>query len=484
MENNYYEVNRYNFNYDIQQNKIEYNLPEFKEILQKEQDFLNLRKIYKNTRYFRNYFNKFIEETSTIFSDGKTNQVYISFNKPSDARNHKLEKNTFVMDYDKEGDEKYDLINATIFYYPDYKNLSINEIIKYQYEPTIKKIKYMFNHINENGYFDFNVFQFDSKIIKLINLLLLVFDRIFIYKGRLTYRVYCFNYSPIIYKDLFLNLIDNIEYIKIDPIINLEKLSNMINNRLVYFNNIVSSIKNNDLVKYFSIVDKYHLNSYVNIQYARLNLPINFQLEDDIQNILNINHLEIRYNYINSVINPSEGNEIYNLVIKNKLSNCLEIGMEYGINSTFILLGLDKLASNKNLSPKLVSIDEYQESRWHNFGIKLIKLNNFEKYHKMYIEPSYLLLPKLLDADKYDLIFISGWHNFEYILLCVLFASMLVKVDGYIVINNMYNNRVNKCINYIDNNYNNLTKENSDSSLVIYKKNNEEKKDYNEFNNF
>jgi hypothetical protein len=178
MYKNYYEVIRYNFNYDIQQNKIEYNLPEFKEILKKEQDFLNLRKIYKNTRYFRNYFNKFLNDTAKIFSDGKTNQIYISFNKPDDVRNHKLEKNTFIMDYDIESNEKYDFINATIFYYPDYKNLSIEELIKYQYEPTIKKIKYMFNHINENGYFYFALFQFDSKIIKLINLLLLIFEKI------------------------------------------------------------------------------------------------------------------------------------------------------------------------------------------------------------------------------------------------------------------------------------------------------------------
>ena len=114
-----------------------------------------------------------------------------------------------------------------------------------------------------------------------------------------------------------------------------------------------------------------------------------------------------------------------------------------------------------------------------------MKQLRLESNHEFIELIDFLALPKLIErGEKYDLIFISGWHNFEYILLCVLFASMLVKVDGYIVINNKYNNRVNKCINYIDSNYNNLTKVNGDSSLVIYKKNNEEKKDYNEFNNF
>ena len=42
MDKNYFEINRYNFSYDIEKNnKIEYNLPNFKEILIKEQDFLN-----------------------------------------------------------------------------------------------------------------------------------------------------------------------------------------------------------------------------------------------------------------------------------------------------------------------------------------------------------------------------------------------------------------------------------------------------------
>jgi hypothetical protein len=280
--------------------------------------------------------------------------------------------------------------------------------------------------------------------------------------------------------------LENIEYIKIDSLINLEKLSNMIYKRLNFFNSIIDSIKNNDLIKYYSEVDKYHINAYINIQYAEENLKPNFQLEDDIRNVLNINHLEIKDNYINSVVNSTEGNEIYNLIVTNKLSCCLEIGMEYGINSFYILLGLDKLDKLNNSDSKLVSIDEFQESRWHNFGVNLIKLNKFEKYHKMYIEPSYLLLPKLLDLEikKYDLIFISGWHNFDYILLCILFASMLLKIDGYLVINNKYNNRVNKCLNYIDTNYNNLKKIEGNYLLSIYKKTIEEKKEYNEFNNF
>jgi len=157
--------------------------------------------------------------------------------------------------------------------------------------------------------------------------------------------------------------------------------------------------------------------------------------------------------------------------------------MEFGIISFYILLGLDKL---NNSDSKLVSIDEFQESRWHNFGLNLIKLNGFTKYHKLYLESSYLLLPKLLDIEinKYDLIFISGWHNFDYILLCILFASMLLKIDGYLVISNKYNNRVNKCLNYIDTNYNNFKKIESNSFLAIYKKTNEDKKEFNDYNNF
>jgi predicted O-methyltransferase YrrM len=316
-------------------------------------------------------------------------------------------------------------------------------------------------------------------MIKIINLLLLLFERIVIRKVRLTAAIFCFNYNSIIFKDDFIKLLDKLEYVSIEPTIDLEKISNKFYERSLFKLEIVDTIINNDLKRYFEIVDKIHLNNYINIQYAKYNNPINFQVEDDIKNSLNKNHLNIKNNYIDCIINPIEGNEIYNLIIKNKLHKCIEIGMDYGIISTYILLGLEKL--NKDV--KLISIDEYQKTRWNDIGLKIIELNDFTKNHQFYNEPAYLLLPKLLD-NKYDLIFISGWNTFDYIMISITFALIILKDDGFVVINNKYNNRVNKCIRYIDSNYKNFIKIETDNTLIIYKKVTNDIREINYFNEF
>ena len=48
------------------------------------------------------------------------------------------------------------------------------------------------------------------------------------------YNCLCFNYNSIIYKEEFLKLLDNIETIKIEPLIDLEELSYMIYQKILY----------------------------------------------------------------------------------------------------------------------------------------------------------------------------------------------------------------------------------------------------------
>lgn len=473
---NLYEINRYNFLYENTKQNIEYNLPNYDKILKEEQNFLNLKKIYKNTPYFRDYFNKWYDHPEKKYGDKITNTKFLHFN----SKNINYTKNIFILDHDTETDEKNDIIDALQFNYNEYKNLTIKEQIDYQFEPIKKKIKYMINHINDDGYFFMNILAFDSKIIKIIHLLLLVFERIIIVRPRNTYGILCFNYNSIIYKEEFLKLLDNIETIKIEPLIDLEELSYMIYQKILYLTEIINTIKNNDLKKFYSLVYTFHVNTLIDNQYANENNQLNPQLEQDINNNLNINHLSIKNNYINSYILPTDGNEIFNLIITNKLNKCIQIGMEYGITTIYILFGLSKLKLKSNL----ITIDEYQKSRWNNFGIKLVELNNLTKLHSFYEEPSYIVLPKLLEKDTYNLVYINGWNTFDYILLCIAYASILLDVDGYIILNNKYSCTINKCIRYMDNNYSNMTKIETDNELIIYKKNNNNLREIDFFSDF
>jgi hypothetical protein len=87
---------------------------------------------------------------------------------------------------------------------------------------------------------------------------------------------------------------------------------------------------------------------------------------------------------------------IINLIKKHKLHNCLEIGMGFGIYSFYIL-------SNKNV--KLISVDPLQKTKWHNYGVNLLKEFNFNKRHK--------IVNKIPDSNdvKINFVYIENLYN-------------------------------------------------------------------------
>jgi len=466
-----FEVSRYNFNYSIDKRKHIYSLPDNKEILKNGQEFYDIRVNYRDNVLYKNiwYGNKSrpyinIEDVLSKSFISTDNILYIHF----DVSFYKNLKNDYLVGKDNLRDKcknKYDFIKANLFKYDDIKNLNIQERIEYQFKPTIIKILTVFECLNKNGGLIFQLFGYDSNTIKLINLLLLLFERIIIYHS----WVVCLDYNQIISKDKFKELIDNIEYVKIDETIDLNNLSYyMLDSSKIYLN-IIKSIANKDFELYFNIVDKLFLNQYIEFQYTQNNINIDYEFEKQLYENLKLTSVSIQENTnINSSIKPVEGNFLYNIIHEHKLKRCLEVGMAYGISSMYILLGLKKL---KKDDIKLDSIDPFQETQWNNFGVKLVKKIKMEKYHKLYEDKSYIILPKLLEKkNEYDLIFIDGWHTFDYTLLDFFYANLLLRKGGIIVIDDAYHQGVNKCLKYLDSNYKNYKRIKSPSTVGAYEK--------------
>jgi len=466
-----FEVSRYNFNYSIDKRKHIYSLPDNKEILKNGQEFYDIRVNYRDNVLYKNiwYGNKSrpyinIEDVLSKSFISTDNILYIHF----DVSFYKNLKNDYLVGKDNLRDKcknKYDFIKANLFKYDDIKNLNIQERIEYQFKPTIIKILTVFECLNKNGGLIFQLFGYDSNTIKLINLLLLLFERIIIYHS----WVVCLDYNQIISKDKFKELIDNIEYVKIDETIDLNNLSYyMLDSSKIYLN-IIKSIANKDFELYFNIVDKLFLNQYIEFQYTQNNINIDYEFEKQLYENLKLTSVSIQENTnINSSIKPVEGNFLYNIIHEHKLKRCLEVGMAYGISSMYILLGLKKL---KKDDIKLDSIDPFQETQWNNFGVKLVKKIKMDKYHKLYEDKSYIILPKLLEKkNEYDLIFIDGWHTFDYTLLDFFYANLLLRKGGIIVIDDAYHQGVNKCLKYLDSNYKNYKRIKSPSTVGAYEK--------------
>jgi predicted O-methyltransferase YrrM len=133
-----------------------------------------------------------------------------------------------------------------------------------------------------------------------------------------------------------------------------------------------------------------------------------------------------------------------------------------------MLLALKK---NSNANKKLDSIDPFQSTQWKNFGVKLVKSIKMEKYHTLYEDKSYNVLPDLLEKKQiYDFIFIDGWHTFDYTLLDFFYSDLILKVGGIIVIDDAFHQGVNKCLKYIDSNYKHYKRIQSPSTVGAYQK--------------
>ena len=52
-----------------------------------------------------------------------------------------------------------------------------------------------------------------------------------------------------------------------------------------------------------------------------------------------------------------------------------------------------------------------------------------------------------------DLVFIDGWHTFDYTLVDAFYANELLRVGGYLVIDDAQHSGVAKCVRYIEPNY-------------------------------
>jgi predicted O-methyltransferase YrrM len=181
---------------------------------------------------------------------------------------------------------------------------------------------------------------------------------------------------------------------------------------------------------------------------------------------------------VHSSIKEQEGKFIENIIKKNGLDKCLEVGMAFGISAFYIL-------SNKNST--LVSIDPFQSTQWENNGIKLLKEFGFNKRHKCMEKKSYEALPELLKKEgekSFDFVFIDGWHTFDYTLLDFFYANLLLKTNGFIVIDDALHAGVKSCVSYLDSNYKFFKKCESPVTVACYQKLRDDDREWNFHNKF
>ncbi|MGB3485598.1 MAG: class I SAM-dependent methyltransferase [Mycobacterium sp.] len=147
---------------------------------------------------------------------------------------------------------------------------------------------------------------------------------------------------------------------------------------------------------------------------------------------------------VHSHIDAAEGRFLAELIAGDpSISKTLEIGCAYGLSALHIT---GALAGRHGAHHTIV--DPHQNTDWSGIGVANLRRAGID-YFDLIEQPSEVALPKLVaDGAEFDLVFVDGWHTFDHTLLDVFYANRLVKVGGYIVIDDCGWRSVSKVVSY------------------------------------
>jgi predicted O-methyltransferase YrrM len=136
---------------------------------------------------------------------------------------------------------------------------------------------------------------------------------------------------------------------------------------------------------------------------------------------------------------PDEGKKIYDFVIKNNLTRCLELGFAYGVSSCYVAAALDEIGSGH-----LTSVDIEKAKAWQKPSIEeTLERVGLEKYVTPVREKtSYTWFLKneieRLTVDNrcvpsYDFCYIDGCKNWTVDGLAFFLVDKLLNPGGWIL---------------------------------------------------
>lgn len=129
---------------------------------------------------------------------------------------------------------------------------------------------------------------------------------------------------------------------------------------------------------------------------------------------------------------PQEYERIRELLEAHQPKRTLEIGMANGDSAVEICRYLANVEGASH-----VAVDPFQTAPegWDSRGIQAVEDAGFIHLLELKNEPDYIALPKLVEAGRrFDFILIDGWHSFDYTLIDIFFADLLLKPGGVLAV--------------------------------------------------
>jgi predicted O-methyltransferase YrrM len=131
-------------------------------------------------------------------------------------------------------------------------------------------------------------------------------------------------------------------------------------------------------------------------------------------------------------INAAAARKIQDLARNVGAKNTLEIGMAMGCSTLAIMETLPEDGRHTSIDPFQTATHAYG---YRGVGVTMVQRAGFSGRHRLIEEPNYLALPAILRAgEKFDLIFIDGWHTFDFAFIDLFYADLMLREGGVLIV--------------------------------------------------
>lgn len=181
--------------------------------------------------------------------------------------------------------------------------------------------------------------------------------------------------------------------------------------------------------------------------------------------------------YLHSEVDHEEGALLFNTIHDDiSIVKTLEVGCAFGLSSLHICKALQ---SRTRASHTI--IDPFQTTQWDSVGVKNLEEAGIRFFNLVEVKSEFAL-PRILEQGegRFDFIFIDGWHTFDHTLLDCFYATRLLRVGGYLAIDDVIFPAVRRVVDFLLNYpcYELFRSLGTDLRMVVLKKISEDRRNW------
>jgi predicted O-methyltransferase YrrM len=149
-----------------------------------------------------------------------------------------------------------------------------------------------------------------------------------------------------------------------------------------------------------------------------------------------------------SGITAARGQQLADLMVRERPTRTIETGFAFGLSALFILEAA--LVSNPDPAEVLhTAIDPFQSTDWGNSGVRSFREAGLEGHLRLLQEDSALVPPALCSAgETFDTAFIDGGHLFDGAFVDLFYMLRLVRPGGLIVLDDYWMPSVRSAVDF------------------------------------